>query len=170
MGANAPVYSPDGTKLAFTELELNSQSSFILDLTRSWNEQTPQALPPMAGNKSFSVRDWSADGKKLLLIYFEPDGDETGIGVFNLETDVYEKMTESGSIPFWLNDNRHFIYTDRNAIFLCDTQTKKTVELYKPFAYELQHANISPDNKTIFFRYLQVDADVWLIDASPQNQ
>jgi Tol biopolymer transport system component len=156
--------------MAFTELEINSQSSFILDLTRAWNEQTPQALPPMAGGKSFSVRDWSADGKKLLLIYFEPDGDEYGVGVFNLETNVYEKMTESGSNPFWLNDNRHFIYTDRNAIFLCDTQTKKTTELYKPFAYELQHANISPDNKMIFFRYLQVDADVWLIDASPQNQ
>ena len=170
MGANAPVYSPDGLRMAYTELELNSQSSFILDLTKPWNEQTPQALPPMANSKSFSVRDWSSDGKKLLLIYFEPDGDEYGIGVFNLETNAYEKMTESGSIPFWLNDNRHFIYTDRNAIFLCDTQTKKTTEIYKPFAYELQHANISPDNKMIFFRYLQVDADVWLIDAASQNQ
>lgn len=170
MGANAPVYSPDGKRMAYTELEANTQSSFILDLTKPWNQQTPRALPPMAGNKSFSVRDWSPDGKKLLLIYFEPDGDEYGIGVFNLETDVYEKMTESGSIPFWLNDNRHFIYTDRNAVFLCDTQTKKVTELYKPFAYELQHANISPDNKMIFFRYLQVDADVWLIDASQQNQ
>lgn len=170
MGASAAVYSPDGTKMAYTELELNSQSSFILDLTRAWTEQTPQALPPMAGSKSFSVRDWSADGKKLLLIYFEPDGDEYGVGVYNLETGASEKMTESGSSPFWLNDNRHFIYTDRNAIFLCDTQTKKITEIYKPFAYELQHANISPDNKMIFFRYLQVDADVWLIDASQQNQ
>jgi Tol biopolymer transport system component len=170
MGANAPVYSPDGTRLIYTELEHNSQSSFIMDLTKPWNEQTPQALPQMANSKSFSVRDWSADGKKLLLIYFEPDGDEQGIGVYNLETGTYEKMTESGAIPFWLNDNRHFIYTDRNTIFLCDTQTKKTTEIYKPFAYELQHANISTDNKLIFFRYLQVDADVWLLDAAPQNQ
>ncbi|HEX8251316.1 MAG TPA: protein kinase [Pyrinomonadaceae bacterium] len=170
MGANAPVYSPDGLRMAYTELEINSQSSFLLDLTKPWDQQTPQPLPQMANSKSFSVRDWSSDGKKLLLIYFEPDGDEYGVGVFNLETGAYEKMTESGSIPFWLNDNRHFIYTDRNAIFLCDTQTKKITELYKPFAYELQHANISPDNKTIFFRYLQVDADVWLIDASTQEQ
>ena len=74
-------------------------------------------------------------------------------------------MTEAGSSPFWLNDNRHFIFIDRNTIFLCDSQTKKTTELYKPFAYEIQQANISPDNKAIFFRYLQVDSDVWLIDA-----
>ncbi|HEX9960796.1 MAG TPA: protein kinase, partial [Pyrinomonadaceae bacterium] len=105
MGANAPVYSPDGSRMAYTELESNSQSSFILDLTKPWSEQTPQPLPQMANGKSFSVRDWSNDGKKLLLIYFEPDGDEHGVGVFNLETNTYEKMTESGSIPFWLNDN-----------------------------------------------------------------
>jgi serine/threonine protein kinase len=169
-GASAPVYSPDGARLAFTEIEGNWQSSFILDLTKAWNEQTPQPLPPAGENTSFSVRDWSADGKKLLLVYFEPDGDERGIGVFNLETNLYEKMTESGTSPFWLNDNRHFIYTDRNAIFLCDTQTRKTTQLYKPFAYELQQANISPDNKMIFFRYLQVDANVWLIDAAQQQQ
>ncbi|MDQ3801328.1 MAG: protein kinase [Acidobacteriota bacterium] len=169
-GASAPVYSPDGARMAFTEIEGNAQSSLILDLTKAWNEQPPQPLPPVAGNKSFSVRDWSADGKKLLLVYFEADGDERGIGVFNLETGVHEKMTESGTSPFWLNDNRHFIYTDRNAIFLCDTLTRKVTELYKPFAYELQQANISPDNKMIFFRYLQVDANVWLIDAAPPLQ
>ena len=115
------------------------------------------------------MRDWSADGKKLLFIYFEPDGDEVGIGIYDLETKNYTKMTETGSSPFWLNDNRHFIYGDNNAIYICDSQTKKSTQLYKPFAYDIQQANISPDNKTIYFRYLQVDSDVWLLDAS-QNQ
>jgi eukaryotic-like serine/threonine-protein kinase len=168
-GANFAVFSPDGSRLAFTEIDGNAQSSAILDLTKLWSERTPQTLPPVAENKSFSVRDWSADGKKLLFIYFEPDGDENGIGVYDLEKQTYAQITESGTTPFWLNDNRHFIFTDRNAIFLGDSQTKKITELYKPSAYELQHANISPDNKTIFWRYLQVNADVWLIDASQQN-
>ncbi len=168
--ATAPVFSPDGLRLVFTEIGELKQSSFILDLTKKWSEQTPQTLPPFPEKTSFSVRDWSPDGKKLLYIYFEPDGDENGIGVFNFETSKYEKMTDNGSVPFWLKDNRHFIFTDRNAIFLCDSATKKITELYKTSAYELQHAAISADNRMIFFRYLQVNADVWLIEAAQQNQ
>jgi eukaryotic-like serine/threonine-protein kinase len=168
--AMTPVFSPDGTKLAFTEVEEKSQYSQILDFTKSWAEQTPQNLPSTPDNQSYSVRDWSKDGKKLLVIYFEPDGDENGTGVYDLEKRIFEKMTETGTTPFWLNDNRHFIFINRNTLFLCDTTTKKTKELYKPSAYEIQQAVLSPDNKTIFFRYLQVNADVWLIDATQQNQ
>ncbi len=168
-GATSPVFSPDGLRLAFTEMSDQKQSSSTLDLGKKWSEQTPKRLPPFREITSFAVRDWSPDGKKLLYICFEPDGDETGIGVFDFETSKYEKMTDYGSGPFWLNDNRHFIFTDRNAIFLCDSTTKRVTELYKVSAYELQHAEISPDNRMINFRYLQVDADVWLLDAS-QNE
>ena len=164
--AMTPVFSPDGSKFAFTEIDEKAQYSQILDLSKFWAQQTPQNLSSTPDNKSISVRDWSKDGKKLLVIYFEPDGDENGIGVFDLEKQTFEKMTESGSSPFWLNDNRHFIFIARNTIFLCDSNTKKITELYKPPAYEIQQAVPSPDNKTIFFRYLQVNADVWLIDAS----
>jgi eukaryotic-like serine/threonine-protein kinase len=167
--ALAPVFSPDGSRLAFTEVNEKLQYSRIFDLTKPWSEQTPQELPPAPENQSYSVRDWSKDGKKLLFIFFEPDGDERGTGVFDLEKQTFEKMTETGSTPFWLNDNRHFIFIDRNALLLCDTQTKKITELYKPASYEIQQAIPSPDNKTIFFRYLQVDADVWLLDST-QNQ
>ena len=167
--ATAPVFSPDGTRLVFTETEEKSQYSRILDLSKPWAQQTPQSLPPPPDNISYSVRDWSKDGKKLLYIYFEPDGDETGTGVFDLEKQTFEKMTATGSSPFWLADNRHFIFIDRNTIFLCDTQSKKITELYKPASYEIQQAMPSPDNKTIFFRYLQVDADVWLVESA-QNQ
>jgi eukaryotic-like serine/threonine-protein kinase len=169
VGAQSAVFSPNGLRLAFSELVENKQSPSILDLTKKWSEQTPQSLPPLPDNQSSAVRDWSNDGKKLLFIYFEPDGDENGIGVFNFDTNAFERITETGTSPFWLNDNRHFIFTDRNTIFLCDSVNKQITELYKPFAYEIQHANIAPDNKSIFFRYLQVDADVWLLDASQQN-
>lgn len=169
-GANAPIFSPDGRHLAYTEINDKTQKIFILDLIKSWSEQTPQPLPTIPDGSFVSSRDWSDDGKKILYSYFEPDGDETGTGVFDFTTSTYEKMTETGSNPFWLNDNRRFIYTYQNAVYLCDTQTKKTTEIFKPSAYELQHANISPDNKTIYFRYLQIDANVWVIDASQPNQ
>ncbi|HEY8560004.1 MAG TPA: protein kinase [Pyrinomonadaceae bacterium] len=167
--ALAPVFAPDGKRLAFTEVGEKQQYSRILDLSKSWAEQTSQNLPAMPDNKSYSVRDWSKDGKKLLYIYFEPDGDETGTGVFDFEKQAFERMTDTGSSPFWLNDSRHFIFIDRNTLFLCDTATKKITELYKPASYEIQQAVPSPDNKTIFFRYLQVDADVWLLDSTQKQ-
>ncbi len=169
-GATSAVFSPDGKRMAFTETDGDIRKLMILDLTKSWAEQPPSPLPPFPGSiLSFSARDWSKDGKKLLVNYFEPGGDEGGIAVFDLETAKYERITEIGGTPFWLNDNRNFIFTRDNIIFLGDATTRSLTEIYKPSAYELQHANISPDNRMIFFRYLQVDADVWLLDVSPER-
>ncbi len=159
-----PVFSPDGKRLIFTESEGRMRRPFVLDLTIPWNRQTPRPLPPLWTNFYATAVDWSKDGKKLLLDFFELGGSESGIALFDFETSKYEKITESGTLPFWLNDHRHFIFSSRNAAYLGDTKTKKINELFKPTAYELQHANISPDNQMIFFRYLQIDADIWLLD------
>ena len=165
-GAIFAVYSPDGSHLVYTEINGESSSPFIIDLAKPWTEQIPRPLPPSSNNTSITVRDWSNDGTKLLVEYAKPDGEETGIGIFDLETGVYRKATDSGDNATWLNDNRNFIFTDRSSIFLFDSQRLKLTELYKPVEYGLQHANISADNKTLFFRYLQVDGDVWVLDAS----
>ena len=117
---------------------------------------------------SYIVRSWSADANKLLIIQFESENNQQGISVFDFKTQTYEKMTDSGSYPNWLKDNRHFIYDKKNTLYLFDTQTKTEKEIYKPESYEIQHANISPDNRLIYLRYLQVDADVWMLDASQQ--
>jgi serine/threonine protein kinase len=169
-GATAPIFSPDGLQIAFSEIDGKNQSPFILDLTKSWQEQTPAPLPPIPNYKgSYSVRDWSGDRNKLLLLLYETDSSENGIVVFDFKTSTYEKITDSGSYPIWLKDNRHFIFDKQNTLFVCDTQTKKITPIYKPPSYEIQHANISPDNRLIYFRYLQVDTDVWLMDASQSS-
>ena len=167
-GAVAPVFSPDGLRMIYAEINGKNQTPFILDPNQTWQQQTPAPLPPLPNyNGSYSVRDWSSDGNKLLLLQFEADSNnEKGILVYDFRTKTYEKMTEFGSYPIWLNDNRHFIYDYKNTIFVFDTQTKKQNEIYKPESYEIQHANISRDNRLIYFRYLQVDADVWMLDAS----
>lgn len=166
-GASAPVFSPDGLQLAFSEINGKKSSPFIMDLSKTWQEQSPLPLPAPPGfNGSYAVRDWSSDGNKLLLLLYETENNEQGIAVFDRRTSTYEKMTESGSYPVWLKDGRYFMFDNQYSLFICDTLTKQTKEIYKIPAYQLQHAKISPDNKLIYFRYLQVDADVWLVDAS----
>ncbi len=166
-GATAPVFSPDGSRLAFSEINGKISLPSVLDLTKTWQEQTPAPLAPLPGYKgSYPVRDWSPDGNKLLLLMFETDNNEQGILIYDFKTLTYEKMTDSGSYPVWLNDSRHFMFDKRDSLYICDTQTKTVKEIYKIPAYELQHANLSSDNHLIYFRYLQVDTDVWMLDAS----
>jgi Tol biopolymer transport system component len=125
-GAVAPIFSLDGKRIAFSEIENKTQSPFIFDLTKSWLEQKPAPLPPIPNYQgSFSARDWSVDGNKLLVLLYETESNENGIVVFNFKTSTYEKMTDSGSYPIWLKDNRHFIFDKQNTLFVCDTQTKK---------------------------------------------
>ncbi len=167
-GAFVGVFSPDDTKLIFSEIDGKTQRPYILDLTKTWSEQTPQPLKVNENSYSW-VGGWSPDGNKILLLYFDEGGNVKSINVYNLKTDTSEKMTETGASPFWLNDSRHFIYNHLKGIYLCDSETKKITQILKPSAYEIQSINATPDNKTLYYRYLQVDADVWLLDAS-QNQ
>ena len=164
-GAFVAAFSPDDSHLVFSEIDGKTQRPFILDLSKSWNEQTPQPLRINENSYSW-VGGWSPDGNKLLLLLFNDGGNVNGIVVYDLRTSAYQKMADAGSSPVWLNDSRYFIYNNRKSTFLCDSETKKTVEILKPSAYEIQSVNASADNQMLYFRYLQVDADVWLIDAS----
>jgi serine/threonine protein kinase len=169
-GAVDAVFSADGKHLIYTEIDGETRRPVRLDLTKRWSEQTPQPLAavPLDG-ADFSARDWSKDGRKLLGILTGASDGENGIAVFDFAAASYEKLTDAGGFPFWLNDSRHFIFTSQRAVFLGDAETKKITELYRAPAYELQQANISPDNQLLFFRYLEVEADVWLVDASGER-
>ena len=167
-GAYVAVFSPDDSRLVFSEIDGKTQRPFVLDLTKSWQEQTPQPLQVNENSYSWSG-GWSPDGNKLLLFLFDGSGKVNAIAVYDFRTSTYEKMSDSGSSPVWLNDSRHFIYSSGRSAFICDSETKKMTEILKLPAYEIQSVNVSADNRMLYFRYLQVDADIWLIDAA-QNQ
>jgi eukaryotic-like serine/threonine-protein kinase len=167
IGAVGPIFSPDGLRITFSEINGKTESPFILDLTKTWHRQTPAPLsPPSNYQGSYSVRDWSSDGGKLLLSFFGSENEKNSLRVFDFKTSTYEKMSDFGGSTSWLKDNRHILFEKNNTLFIGDTLTKKITEIYKPESYEIQHAKISSDNRLIYFRYLQVDADVWLLDAS----
>jgi eukaryotic-like serine/threonine-protein kinase len=166
IGAVFPVISPDGSRLAYNKQVDKIQIAVIIDLNKNWNEQTPQPLMiPKDFDGYFAVRDWSKDGKSLLVSSFEKDGDESGIGIYSLLTNTYTKITEDGEYPNWLNDNQRFIFNKDDKIYLGNSVTKKITELYSPPSYQIQQPSISADNKLISYRYLQIDSEVWLLNA-----
>lgn len=166
-GAVDAVLSPDGTKMIFSELDNSKQTPYLLDLTKTWQEQIPQPLLkdrfPAA---NITARNWSKEENRILVNFDKESSGSYEIGVIDLDDLRYEKIADFGFLPVWLNDSRRFIFADDDSIRLADADTKSVVELFKPPRYTVLQANLSRDNKLIFYRYLQLDSDIWLLDAS----
>lgn len=163
MGTTAwPVWSPDGKKLAYTIFGFNS---FLMDLDRKWNEQSPQALPPMeASEEIFSAWNWSPDGKQIAGFTQRPDGTIAGIASYDLREKRFTKFSELGQDPVWLHDNRHLLFVHDGMIWLLDTVagTRKIVMQSKDWQVERRGFAVSRDDKWIYFSGSRTESNVWL--------
>jgi serine/threonine protein kinase/Tol biopolymer transport system component len=163
-GASSPILSPDGKRLTYLQSRENGASAFMIDLTKEWREQSPQQLPPVpAFGGYFLPNDWSGDGGKLIGTFVDEERNDGGIGTYSFSSGSYEKLSAIGGYPMWLKDNRKFIFIRNNTIYLGDAESRKVQPIFKPSSNGIQGPSISPDNRTIFFRYLEVEADVWLL-------
>jgi Tol biopolymer transport system component len=163
-GAGGAVLSPDGRRLAYTQAKERGGAAFLLDLTRGWREQEPEPLPPVPGFAGYlSPYDWSADGDRLIGVLVGEERGESGIATFSFSTRAYERITNFGEYPGWLKDGRRFVFAHENRVYLGDARSKKTRELFAPPLHAIQNPAVSPDNRAIYFRFLQVEADVWLL-------
>ncbi|MGB8507727.1 MAG: protein kinase [Pyrinomonadaceae bacterium] len=170
-GASAPVLSPDGKRLAYLQLADKGATAFVLNLTKGWQEQSPEQLPPIPNYRGyFSPSDWSSDGDQLIGTFINEERNdernEAGIGAYSFPSNRYQKLTDFGGYPSWLKDRRRFIFIEKSTIYLGDTGRNKAQPIFSPSSYAIQHPAISTDNRTIFFRFLQVEADVWLLNLS----
>jgi serine/threonine protein kinase len=163
-GANWPILSPDGKGLVYLQLTGEGARPFVIDPAKEWQEQSPQQLPPIPEFKGYFIpNDWSPDGKKLIGTFVAEDRSDSGIGTYSFSTGSYERLTDYGGYPGWLKDNRRFIFIHKTTIYLGYTEGGKPQPIFKPSLHGLQTPSISADNRLIFFRFLQVEADVWLL-------
>ncbi len=168
-GASAPTWSPDGKQLIYTVLKNSRRVPYIIKTDKKWREQTPVKLPPFDEFAvSFEVHDWSDDGDKLVGVFQNEQGQIRGIGIFSFASAGYTKISADGFYPAWLKDNRRFIFADaeNGKIFLGDAQTKTTTEIYAAPTGGIQHADVSNDDQFLYFRYFQIESDIWMLDAS----
>jgi Tol biopolymer transport system component len=164
-GASSPALSPDGASLVYLQLIDQGTRAFVLNLTKTWQEQSLRQLPPlpMAFGVQFIPNNWSPDGGKLIGTFVDEDRNDAGVGTYSFSSDSYERLTEVGGYPSWLKDGRKFIFIHQRTIYLADARNGKAQPIFTPSFHGLQSPSISADNRTIFFRFLQVEADVWLL-------
>ena len=159
-----PVWSPDGARIVYRVEGANPE---IIQVGKSWQEQTPQTLPSMSDPADrLWVWSWSPDGRKLAGHLPHSQGPLSGIVVYSLDSQQYEKLTDIGSFPVWLSDSRRLLFqgTDRHKLYLIDSQSKKFHEVLSVAPHEFGNGVTLPrDNRLIYFSLLTTEADIWLM-------
>ena len=157
-----PVWSPDGKKLAYTIFGFNS---FLMDIDRRWNEQSPQALPPLdTPEEIFSAWHWSPDGTRIAGFTQRTDGAITGIASYDLQASKFTKWSEVGQDPHWLKDSKRLFFVHEGKVWLLHTDTGARQILVQSKEWDVERRGIasSRDNKWIYFSGSRSDAEVWL--------
>lgn len=156
-----PVWSPDGTGIAYTMLR---GSGFILDLRKPWTEQTPTPLPPMSDPELRLVPwCWSPDGKTLAGWQARIGQPKLGIVLYATESQQYEKLTDFGTRPTWLSDNRRLLFYDMDKLYLLDSKSKKVWTILSTEPNEITGLALVRDDRHIYFSLRQAEADIWLM-------
>ena len=162
LGGIYPVWSPDGNRVADT-IRLDNVTA-ISDANKSSNEQSPELLPRVDDpGMWFEAWSWSPDGRRLIGTLRRQGGADIGIIAYSFESRSYEKLTDAGSFPIWLSDNRRALFLDQEKIHIVDSQTKKVHEILSVAPYAVGFLSISRDDRLIYYSIVQTEADVWMM-------
>jgi Tol biopolymer transport system component len=159
-----PVWSPDGKRMIYSMM---NETPLVIEPDKPWNSQSPQALPPLTEPGTwFEVANWSPDGKKVAGFQLRDDGKFTGIGIYSFETRKYERITDFGFEPNWLNNGRSLVFTGNRPpdpqIYLVNIASRKVHPVLSVAPNGAISAHISADNRWIYFSLVVNEADVWL--------
>lgn len=156
-----PIWSPDGKRLIYTIFGVNS---YLLDMTKPWAQQQPEALPQLTGAGRFYAWSWSPDGRKIAGFQQREDGSSAGVMEFDLASSTYTKLSDFGADPAWLSDSRRLLMNHRGRLYLLEAAGKAPREILSLAPYDIspRGLSISRDDRTIYFSVATTSADIWM--------
>ncbi|MBA3321501.1 MAG: PD40 domain-containing protein, partial [Pyrinomonadaceae bacterium] len=157
-----PFWSPDGARLAYNP---RTESCSIIEVGKPWDEQTPRRVPapPAARLDGFSAFSWSPDGRKLGGWINSPT-ENAGIILYTFETSNFERLTNFGSKPIWLHDNRRLLFNHAGKLFLVNSETKKVQEISLHSPHYLYEYGLTGDKRILYYTLATTEADIWLLN------
>ncbi|NOT63612.1 MAG: hypothetical protein HOP19_25655, partial [Acidobacteria bacterium] len=174
-------WSPDGRRIAWSLTSSADaarpplRGTQMIEVDKPWSQQTPVTLPPVnATGDWFNGYHWSPDGKRLVGTTAGLQGHEVrtnaGLWLYSFETNRYEQITQFGSNPEWLADNRHLVFIHlgkgeiaEQRVWLVDTQTQTTKPLMTHPTQVISTLGLTRDNRRLFFTATDHQSDVFLL-------
>jgi Tol biopolymer transport system component len=165
-----PVWSPEGSLMAYNDLD--NRTSYICQLGKPSEEQTPEELPPLGEEgEAFAVVSWSADGKWLAGYLITVAGTSGGIAIYNLKSRQYRRLTDFGYEPAWLSDSRRLLFSDdADKIFVLDSESGRVGEVLSLSPDYVGGFSISHDNRWIYFSREKAEADIWMLTLNEEQK
>jgi Tol biopolymer transport system component len=156
---DAPIWAPDGRRVAYREVRGGVGQAYILDVSRPG--ATPEALPAM----NFQVLDWSPDGQALAGNQIFGDRPPLTL-VYDLRTRQFEQMNDVGAGAQWLADGRQLLFVrDGNTIQIVDRATKAIRDLVSVRPPNTLVYLLSPDGRAIYYLESELQGGVFQMRA-----
>jgi serine/threonine protein kinase len=165
-----PVWSADGGRIIFKQRD---EMPTIVDVNKSWHEQTPQQLPPherMTSTMNFWVSSWSPDGNRLLGTWTNRVNLNRTISLYDFTTEQYIELANSPEFRESLGimqfvDNRRLLYQQNFAIYLMDIETKKSKQILKSENEIFHSYHLAPEKTVLYYTRRKIEANIWLLNA-----
>jgi Tol biopolymer transport system component len=150
-------WSPDGRRLAITMV---SDVAFIIDVSRDWDEQTPQRLAPDTALAQFAVNDWSPDGTRLAGMSGFAD---SGVGYYEIATGQHVRLTDFGQWPVWMPDSRRILFVSGGkAFYLVDAETGEVRRIHSTVRDVLGPPRLTADGREVVYSRRVTEGDIWM--------
>jgi eukaryotic-like serine/threonine-protein kinase len=159
-----PVWSPDGTRLATTEV-IDYAKAMVFDADRRWDAQKPEMLPPPDETmQPFIPNDWSPDGTRLAGMIGFSDRKGSGIVVHTFASRAYERLTDFGEWPAWFGDSRRILFVSKGREFwVYDTRTRQSQKIYSTTWDVLGPPRMTRDGRRVFYSRRVTEGDIYLL-------
>lgn len=148
---HVPVWSPDGTRLALTDLDLRP---YVLQLE-------PLALRALPGEPGWYTTDWSPDGAWLAVTHSQG----LHVGRRPSAGGMVEILSDRGYYPLWLSDSRRLLVAGQRQIWVVDAETRahtSILELEGDGIIPVTAAmTLSSDDRTLFLATETRRSDLW---------
>ncbi len=179
-GCSFPFWSPKEGRIAYqlagTASGTGKRGTQIVEVDKPWGQQMPVTLPVVneAGDW-FNGYSWSPDGKYIVGTVGTLQGKEVrnlpGLVLYSFETNRYERLTDFGSRPEWLNDSRHIVFTYNGGkgemaerqVWVVNMTTKVVKTIMTPPNSSISTVGLTRDSRQLFVTVNAHQADIYLL-------